>query len=217
MEIITAPLTASQRKFRRSTRGLTIIEMMITMGVFGFAMMAFMSAYIFGLKQDQLVQSKLGASDQSRRGFERVARDIRCANSHAVGNYTGGVNGTFATILNGTNQVGNALRIYLNATNANNIIYYFDTNGASGTWKLCRVHTGDSAPTVIASHLQNSTTFSAEDFSGAVQRNMLDREVIHFSLDFVEYQYPLTKVGSNYLYDRYVMDFRATPHVPGGK
>ena len=47
---------------------------------------------------------------------------------------------------------------------------------------------------------------------------MLDKYVIHFALDFVEYQYPLTKVGTNgFLYDRYVVDFRATPHVPGGK
>ena len=200
--------------FRRSRLGMTIVEMMIAMSIFGLAMMAFMYAYIFGLKQDQLVQSKLGASDESRRSFERVSRDIRCANSHAVGTYA---SGAFTPVVNGSNQIGNAIRIYLSSTNNNNIIYYFDTTGASGTWTLKRLHTGDTAPTVIATNLQNSTTFSAEDFSGAIQQNMLDRDVIHFTLDFVEYQYPLTKVGPNYLYDRYVLDFRATPHVPGGK
>ena len=105
----------------------------------------------------------------------------------------------------------------MSATNSNNIIYYFDTSGASGTWTLKRIHTGDSAPTTIASHLQNSCTFSAENYAGTVQQTMLDSDVIHFTLDFCEYQYPLTKVGTNFYYDRYVLDFRATPHVPGGK
>lgn len=204
------------KKSSPDCRGVTLIEMIITMGIFGFAISALLAAYIFGLKQDQLVQSKLGASDESRRSFERVARDIRCANNHAVGNYNAST-GVFTPTVNGTNQVGNAVRIYLSATNSNCIVYYFDTNSASGTWMLKRFHTGDSGSVTIATHLQNSCTFSAEDFTGAVQTSMLDRDVIHFTLDFCEYQYPLTKVGTNYYYDRYVMDFRATPHVPGGK
>ena len=196
-------------------RGLTLIEMLITMAIFTSALTCLMLAYLFGLHQDQLAQSKLGASEQSRRSFERVARDIRCANNHAVGNYSAG---TFSPVINGTNQiVGNAIRIYLSATNSNNIIYYFDTNGVSGTWTLKRIHTGDAGPIVIATNLQNSCTFSAEDYTGTVQTSMLDKDVIHFTLDFCEYQYPLTKVGPQYFYDRYVLDFRATPHVPGGK
>jgi Tfp pilus assembly protein FimT len=202
------------RKFPPAIRGITIVEMMTTMGVFSLAMLAFTYAYVFGLRQDQLVQSKLGASDESRRSFERVARDIRCANSHAIGNYTAG---TFTPDVNGTNQVGNAIRIFLSATNVNNIIYYFDTAGGNQNYKLFRIHTGDRLPTCIASNLQNSATFTAEDFSGNVQQNMLDKDVIHFTLDFCEFQYPLTRVGPNYYYDRYLMDFRATPHVPGGK
>ena len=199
-------------------RGLTLIEMMITMAIFGSAITALMAAFIFGLKQDQLAQSKLGASDESRRTFERVARDIRCANSHAVGNYDIG-SGTFTPIaVSGTNlQTGNALRIYMTATNNNNIVYYFDTSTTNGTWLLKRIHTGDAAPITIASHLQNSCTFSAENYLGTVQPTMLDKDVIHFTLDFRQYQYPLTKVGTNCFYDRYVMDFRATPHVPGGR
>lgn len=213
---ITLPKASRLNKARATARGLTLIEMIITMGIFTMALTAMVSAYIFGLKQDQLVQSKLGASDESRRSFERVSRDIRCANSHAVGNYDTSSK-TFTPIDNGNNQTGNALRIFLVASNVNNIIYYFDTSGSNGTWTLNRIHTGDGAPTVIASHLQNSATFTAEDYSGTMQQNMLDRDIIHFTLDFCEYQYPKTHVGAGYYYDRYVMDFRATPHVPGGK
>jgi len=216
MHILT-PQANLLRKSPHGKRGLTLIEMIITMAIFGFAMSAMLTAYIFGLKQDQLVQSKLGASDESRRSFERVSRDIRCANSHDVGNYVVGTNGGFTTIPNGPEQTGNALRINLLSTSDNCIIYYFVTNGAAGTWTLNRIHTGDAGPTVIASHLQNSGTFTAEDYQGVPQHSMLDRDVIHFTLDFCEYQYPLTKVGTNCHYDRYIMDFRATPHVPGGK
>lgn len=219
MDINISHPVSTQEKSRRTILGLTLVEMMVTMGVFGFTMMAFLYAYIFGLRQDQLVQSKLGASDESRRSFEKVARDIRSANSHAVGNYTTGTNGTFTPIVNGTPQVGNAVRIYLSSTNDNNIIYYFDTSGGDSNYKLCRIHTGDASPTVIASHLQNNTNFTAENYTGGVVWTMQDHDVIHFTLDFCEYQYPLTLVGTNSkcLYDRYVVDFRATPHVPGGK
>ncbi len=201
----------------KTRRGLTLIEMMITMGVFGFAMMAFMYAYIFGLKQDQLVQSKLGASDQSRRSFEKVARDIRSANAHAVGNYNGTV---FTPIINGNDMVGNAIQIYLTnpQTNTPCIVYWFATSGGNGNYVLYRFHTGDSGRSMIANHLQNSATFSAvENYAGVLQQSMFDRDVVHFTLDFKEYQYPLTHVGSGLFYDRYVLDFRATPHVPGGK
>ena len=216
MNILTHQTHGLSKSLARK-RGMTLIEMMISMGIFSIAMAALMTAYIFGLKQDQLVQSKLGASDESRRSFEKVARDIRCANSHDVGNYTTGTNGGFVEVANGTAQVGNALRIYMLSSSPTNIIYYFSTNGASGTWTLNRIHTGDSGPTIIASHLQNSGTFSAEDYAGNTQNSMQDKDVIHFMLDFCEYQYPLTHVGAGYHYDRYVMDFRAAPHVPGGK
>jgi hypothetical protein len=204
--------TRSKTLRSRLTRAITIVEMMITMFVFGLATMAWVYSYLYGLKVDELTQSKLGASDESRRSFEKVARDIRCASVQSVGNYSGT---TFTPIVNGNLQSGNALQIKLVATNTNTITYYFDTN-ILGNWKLCRVHSAEPM-TVIASNLQNSCNFTAEDFSGTAQSNMLDRMVIHFSLDFLEYQYPRTFVGSNYLYDRYVLDFRATPHVPGGK
>jgi prepilin-type N-terminal cleavage/methylation domain-containing protein len=213
MNFINHP-TNQLKKSHRRARGLTLIEMMITMGIFTFCLSAMVSAYIFGLRQDQLVQSKLGASDESRRSFQRVAYDIRSANSHAVGTYS---SGAFTPVLNGTLQTGNAVRIFLSASSTNSIIYYFDTNGASGTWTLKRFHTGEPAPIVIATNLQNSCTFSAEDYTGAVQSSMLDKDVIHFTLDFCQYQYPLTHVGPSYYYDRYVVDFRATPHVPGGR
>ncbi|HWD93595.1 MAG TPA: hypothetical protein VG938_14735 [Verrucomicrobiae bacterium] len=214
--MILLPHTTPSLKVRRATQGLTLVETMTTMAVFSLMMLAMMYAYMFGMRQDQLVQSKLGSSDESRRSFERVARDIRCANSQAIGTYSGG---TFTPTINGSTNgmTGNAVRIYLTATNNNNIIYYFDTSGAPVNIKLFRIHTGDTSPTCIASNLQNSASFTAENYAGVPRTDMQDKYVIHFTLDFCEYQYPLTKVGAGYYYNRYIMDFRATPHVPTGR
>ena len=68
------PLTNGQCAETRSslkTRALTLVEMMITMGVFGYVILALVYGQILGLRQDELVESKLGASDQARREFRR--------------------------------------------------------------------------------------------------------------------------------------------------
>ena len=77
----------------------------------------------------------------------------------------------------------------------------------------------NGTPREIASHLTNSLTFAAETFDGNIANDLSDRNVIRFTLDFLQYQYPLTKVGpgGGYLYDRYKRDFRVTPHVPRGR
>jgi Tfp pilus assembly protein PilW len=193
-------------------RALTLVETMVTMSIFSMVVLALVYTHIFGLRQDQLVESKLGASDQSRKSIGMIARDIRCAKITAIGNYAGGA---FTPIANGTPQQGNAVQINLTAAATVNIIYYFDTTTADN-WKLCRFRTGDATPSVIASNLQNSCTFAAENQRGDTQTDVLNRRVIHYTLDFRQYQYPQTTVGPSCLYDRYTMDMRVTPHVPEG-
>src|SRR6201999_1455082 len=108
------------------------------------------------------------ASEEPRRSFERVARDIRSANSQMVGNYDGT---TFTPLVNGTNLSGNSVRIFL-TTNSASITYWFNTNAGSGNYVLYRFHTGDSGPTVVADHLQNSATFDAENYAGQPQSSV---------------------------------------------
>jgi len=199
-------------------RGLTLVEMMITMGVFSMVMAALLYVHMFGLRQDELVESKLGASDAARRDFEQMLRDVRGAQAFEIGNYSGG---TFSAIASGSFQIGNALRLGLSAPvyPATNILYYFDTN-TPGNCTLNRIHTGDAAVKVLASSLTNyggGLIFSSEDFQGTTVSDQNDRRVVHCVIGFAQYQYPLTRVGSNYLYDYYKMEFRVTPHVPPGR
>jgi hypothetical protein len=200
-------------------RGLTLVDTMVTMVIFGMVLMAVLWGHIFGLRQDQLVESKLGASDQARKGFEQLMRDVRGANTYDIGNYSGG---TFTVVSNGTLQQGNALRVFLTTNQSISIVYYFDTNSTPGTNTLKRIHTGDAAATLLADHLTNyyggPLVFASEDYRGTTISDIQNKRVIHFTLGFLQYQYPLTKIGSgsNYLYDFYKMEFRVTPHVSDG-
>lgn len=188
---------------------LTLVETMVTMAVFVLLMVAFLYVHIFGLRQDELVESKLGASDQSRRAFDRVTRDIRSAKVWQIGNVSGS---TFTALTNGEAQQGNALQISFTHNYTTNIQYYFTAIG--GDNRLCRIHTGDSSHTVIASNLINTLTFTGEDYRGTVMTDLQWRYVIHFILQFRQFQYPQTTVGTNQLYDYYKMEFRATPRAP---
>lgn len=66
----------------RSARvAFTLVELMISMSIFSIATLGLISLHLFGQRHDQLVLSKLGASDQSRRAFDRLTEDIRAATS----------------------------------------------------------------------------------------------------------------------------------------
>jgi hypothetical protein len=185
------------------------------MGIFSMVTLGMISLHLFGQRYDQLVQGKLGASDQSRRAFDRLAEDIRAAKIWRIGN---GEFSDFTPIANGTAQQGNAVRLQLTTAASNYIVYYFDT----GERKLYRQHSGSPLParTLIASGLTNVTAnsmlFRAENYRGDTQTDLTHKGVVGVLLEFAEYQYPMTQVGPGRQYDYYKMDFKVTPHVPDG-
>jgi Tfp pilus assembly protein PilW len=190
---------------------LTLVEMMITVGIFSLSILALVYVHIFGLRQAELIGSKLGASYSSRKGFDLLARDIRSAKIVDIGN---GSQTTFTVIPSGTLQKGNAMQLHLTTNTTTYIQYYFVTN--AGT--LCRMHSGDGANyTVIASNLVETLYFLREDFRGSNQTSLTQKGVIHTTLKFNQFQYPMTKVGTNgYYYDSYKLEFRFSPHVQDG-
>lgn len=200
-----------------ASKGFTLVEALISTAIYTMVVTAMIYAHMFGLRQNQVVESRIGASDEARKGLGDLARDVRAAKYHTIGTWS---SGTFTGLPNGTNQQGNALQLNLTTNTSIAVTYYFDTT-TPGNYQLCRFHTGDAASTVIASHLTNnvanSLLFLAEDHQGNVISDLSNKRVIHFILAFTEYRYPLTKVGTGRLYDRYKMEFRLTPHVPEGK
>src|SRR5664280_337371 len=220
MKVLLRDKKSAGKHDRYRINALTIAEMMITVTIFSFVIIGLTYTHLIGLRQDELVESKLGASDMARRGFEQLATDVRGAQAHYIGNYAGG---TFTANADVTPQQGNAVQLLLDAQNTTRyILYYFDSNSSGN--RLCRYHTGDATNSVIANDLTNyyggPLIFVGENFDSSVQTSQVAfRNLIHFTLGFIQYQYPLTKVGTgnNYLYDFYKIEFRLAPHVPCGR
>lgn len=188
---------------RRPTRAHTLPEMMVGISIFSMLTLGLLSLQMFGLRQDQLVQSKLGASDESRRAFGKLLSEIRGSTTVRVGN---GSASTFTPIAVGTVQQGTALQIYPTAATNTYIRYYFDP----ANYELRRIASGVAGSKAIATHLTNNLSFWAEDFKGVKVKDNTFNYVIRTTLEFYQYQYPLTKVGPGYLYDYYRLDLRAT-------
>jgi prepilin-type N-terminal cleavage/methylation domain-containing protein len=194
--------------------GMTLIEIMLAMTVFSLVIAGLIYLHLYGLRLDQLVQSKLGASDQSRRGFTTMCNDIRTAKGWAIGN---GTATSFTPINAGTLQRGNALMLYPTTTtnfviNTNIfIVYHFNTTSG----ELLR-RANNSALRTVAQDLTNNMFFQAENYRGDIQTTPTYRATIRTRLEFAQYQYPLTRVGAGYLYDYYKMEFCVTSHAPDG-
>jgi hypothetical protein len=196
--------TAARREL-----ALTLVELMVAMSVFSLVSLGLVYTHLFALRQDELANSKLGASDSSRRGFSLLSDDVRAAKMWQVGN---GNQTTFTPIPNGTAQQGTALKINLTVDTNIYILYYFDT----ARNELRRRKSGVAGSKLIAQNLTNSMYFREENYRGDLQTDLSHKDVISVVMDFCQYQYPLTKVGPGYFYDRYTMQFRLTSHVPDG-
>lgn len=190
-------------------QAMTLVEMMTTMAIFSMVVLGFISLQIFGMRQDQLVQSKLGASDQSRKLLEKMGWEIRSAKMWEIGNVSGN---SFVEVPDGQPQRGTGIRIFLTSATNNYIQYYFNTN----TRTLLRFRTGVAGEALVAQDLTNSMAFQAEDYRGTVQTagDRMWRNCIRVILEFAQYQYPLTQVGPGKLYDYYKMEYKVSPHCP---
>ena len=204
----------------RWARAFTLAEMMVAMFIFVFMVLGVIYVWIFGMRYDELSCSKLGASDMSRMGFDLLTRDIRAAKWWKVGN---GISTNFTVCGNATNQVGNALKLCASGdTNSTAyVIYYFDTNAC----QLCRLSNGLPAIQIIANSLTNSgilgngptntsMTFHAEQYNGTLAQDWQYKYAIVTTMEFCQYQFPLTKVGPGYYYDYYRIQLKAASHCP---
>ncbi len=215
MKIIRSQSKGNPRKHAAVT-GHTLIEMMFAVSMLIVVVMALMASHLLGLRQAQLVESKCGASDSTRRILQQLPTDIRSAKMWNIGSLSGT---NFTANPNGTSQTGTALQLCQTTNGSIYTLYYFDLSDSNNSnIKLWSTTSTNWNPVVLASNLINTTYFTAENYNGVIQTNdgtsKSYKNVIHTTLQFCQFQYPLTQVGSNCLYDSYQMDFRATPHLP---
>jgi prepilin-type N-terminal cleavage/methylation domain-containing protein len=193
----------------RRLAGFTLPEMMVASAVFGLTVVGFVCCQLFGMRQDQWVNSKIGASDLARLSFDDMAYHIRAAKIWQIGN---GNLSSFSSLPLGTNQQGNALKVSMTTDTNQYYLYYFDTNAC----KLYRGHSGTTNTTCIAQYLTNTMYFQAQNYHGDNQTDLTHKGVIDVVMQFWQYQYPITIVGPGRLYDYYKLEMRLTPHVPDG-
>lgn len=205
------------RSISDSRSAFTMIEMMTAMGIFSIACLGVVYLHLFGLAQDRLVNSKLGASDQSRQGYASLMRDVRASKSWRIGSVDStGTN--FTASADGTHQTGNALALNFTGSFTNlsgRVIYYFNTNAQ----ELIRLKPLTMTSNVVAQDLTNvfkSMIFEAQTYDGKPQTNRSHKGVVCVWMEFKQFQYPTTQVGTNRLYDYYRMHFKLTSHIPDG-
>lgn len=223
---VPRPVPAGAHRVRR-TRAFTLAEMMVAVTIFILMFLGVIYVWMFGLRYDELVCSKLGASDKSRLGFDLLTSDIRSAKWWKIGSCTllsadpVTNSTTFANCTNAMDQVGNALKISASSdTNSPAYVtYYFDTNACN----LYRMSNGMATIQIIAQNLTNSgtlgngptntsMTFHAEQFNGSLSQDWQYKYAIVTTMEFCQYQYPLTKVGPGYYYNYYRIQLKAASH-----
>jgi hypothetical protein len=194
--------------------GYTLIEMMFVSIIIIWVVGALFTAQLVGFRIGQLVDSKSGASDSSRTALQQLVTDIRSAKMWSIGSLSGT---NFTGITSGVLQ-GSALQLCQTTNGSQFTIYYFITNSVNDG-VLMKTSVANWNPTVVCSNLLDDLYFTAELYNGQIQTNSINnvnnyKNIIHATLDFCQFQYPLTQVGTNGLYDFYKLDIRATPHLP---
>jgi len=208
------------RAARRARAGFSFIEAMFVSAITVVVVGGALSAHFLGLRESQLLESKAGANDTARRSIGQLLHDIRAAKGYNLGTMSGT---NFIPITNGILQ-GIGLQLFSAVISTNQtvntnqtIIYYFDASqAASGNGLLWRLPSSTGVPVVTVSNLINTLYFTSEDYMGNTQTVRSFKGVIHATLQFSQFLYPLTAVGSNGLYNYYRIDCRATPHLPDG-
>jgi hypothetical protein len=222
------PKPAGALRHRRA-QAFTVSEMLVSVFIFVFMVIGIIYAMLAGMRYDQLVCSKLGASDKSRMSFDLLTSDIRTAKSWSIGNIAGNNKNGFTSCGNATAQVGNAVSL----TNAAGswVRYWFYTNDPQN-WQMYRGLDSTATIQIVAQNLTNtgntnipySMTFHAEQrtndslvtsiTASDVQKDLQFKYVIAASMEFCQYQYPLTRVGPGYYYNYYCIQIKAASHCP---
>jgi prepilin-type N-terminal cleavage/methylation domain-containing protein len=184
-------------------RAFTLAEMMIVVAIFSLLAIALISCQLFGLRLYHVSETKLAATADGRRALNQVREQVRQAKLVYVGN--GDATG-FTKIQDDSPQIGNALQIYA-TTNLNVYTrYYLDSEDKD----LKSVTASDTTPLVIARFVTNQMVFQAEDFNGVVLTNDVNNRVIRMTLEFYQWEYPITTIGQGGLYDYYRIQTRVT-------
>jgi len=181
----------------------TLAEMMIVMAVFSLLMVVLVTSQLFGMRMYRVSETKLSATAGGRKALNQVRNEIRSGKMLVVGNGDGS---SFSPVAANLPQVGNALQIYATANTNNYVRYYLDTNNVT----FNRITSANATPQVLAGFITNQIIFQTEDFQGNVLTNDDNNRVVHVTLEFFQWEYPITTIGNGGMYDYYRLQTRIT-------
>ncbi len=204
---------------RPRTAGFTLVEIYVVMAIFLMLVGATVAIQLFGLRVYTLAATKLTATAGGRKTLNEIRDQVREAKLVDVGIYTKGST-TFNSIGNGTNQIGNALMVFTNSTATNGMLFFGDT--ASGSLMSVNMTRGaysangllyTGTPVGLKTnvpYITNYFVFAAEDYLGKVLTNNSNNRIIHMTLQFSQWEYPVAGVGNGALYDYYQLHTKVT-------
>jgi type II secretory pathway component PulJ len=189
---------------RRPEAAMTLVELMISLGLFVVTIVGFLFVHISGLELNQVVRAKLGASDEARRALSRLVGDIRTAGVIRVG--SGDIN-EFVPIATGQPQMGNAIQVFPEKGNNSRFIrYYWDVEDG----RLKRTEDGNASEVVLAHSITNRLIFRGESHDGTVLTNNLNNRVIGLTMHFSQLVNPNLMIGQGGYFDYYQLHTRIT-------
>ena len=203
-------------KRRANLSAFTLVEMMISIGVYLIIFIGVMIAIqVFALRIYTMAATKLSATAYGRKALNQIRDDIRQAKTLQVGTLaTAGDATTFLAASPTNGAQGGALQIF-STTNqgAPYTIYYLDTSAATNYYlRAYKVDANNAVTTsTLVAYLTNRVVFDAEDFQGnLVTNNLKNNQVYRMVLQFSQWEYPIGYIGGQGLnaYDYYQLRTR---------
>jgi Tfp pilus assembly protein PilW len=190
--------------------GFTLVEMMITVMIFTFVVIAVIGLQLVTMRVYTLGATMLSATTNGRQTMNALRDKIRSAKNVYVGTFTPTNNASFVQVPNGLPQTGNALEItYTNNAGTNFEVFYQDpslTNICGFSNNVATAY-NNTPITVLANYVTNYYCFHAEDYQGDVLTNYQNNPVIHVVMQFYQWEYGGSAANA---YNSYVLNARVS-------
>lgn len=173
----------------KASEAFTLPELLIAVTVFILLVGGIIAAHLYGLSMFKITETKLNATEATRKAMDIMAGEIQTCTSTLVGNVK---NGVFEALLDGQTQQGTGLLIYPSANKSNYVVYF--VNPSDRTFR--RTTSKPVVTTILAESITNNFVFRSQDYLGTVLTNNQNGRVIHVSLEF--YQPKRHKQGADY-------------------
>ena len=190
----------SARQGHRGVAAFTMVEMMVTVLIFSFVVVAVISLQLYAMRVSTIGATMLSATTSGRQTMNDIRDHIRSAKIIQVGTYNGTNSTGFVPAPQGALQQGNALEIqYTNSAGTNFLVYFQDqttTNLYSFSNSVATAY-ANTALVPVAHFVTNYYCFFEENYQGTVQTNYVNNPVVHVMLQFFQWQFPIGIIGGS--------------------